>query len=328
MKYQFEQYTPPIDPEVAAELLHFWREIYGTEESGLRSVLAGEEVEENHDIFYTARFENEIISTSHLTISLGSPTFAGLGEVATADRHRGKGLATRLCSWAADDFDDRNGQALFLGTVNPSAERIYRKLQWSYIPGTKVMVRLKNSQTPEEFLLRLFQNETDNTSFTMKEMSASERITMIPLIVTPYKWIVLDINTQLFSTRFTIQKSCMGLFPRYQGLRDHGKCWVLSSTIGLVLGIVSLQANSHNTVVIDGFAHAGTMPHLSELIHAGTGFLSTDSKDLRGRRLSAHLLYNDFEKCEFFKKLGFTKELPAADVMIDDNPYQSYFFTK
>ena len=45
---------------------------------------------------------------------------------------------------------------------------------------------------------------------------------MIPLLISPHDWQVLDANTAMFSTRYSLQPSCMGLYRRYSAVAGDG----------------------------------------------------------------------------------------------------------
>ena len=130
---------PPLPADVIEELAEFWEAIFEASYDDLRPVLAGGEVADNRNLVYLIREGGELAGTSQLTVSQAAPALGGLGEVATAPAYRGRGIATRLCARARDDFRTQGGRALYLGTVNPAAARVYYRLGWRNLAGTTVM---------------------------------------------------------------------------------------------------------------------------------------------------------------------------------------------
>ena len=55
----------------------------------------------------------------------GFPVWLPLGEVATDPKQRRSGISTRLCACALEEFRGNGGEAIFLGTGNPDAARVY-----------------------------------------------------------------------------------------------------------------------------------------------------------------------------------------------------------
>ncbi len=219
---------------------------------GLIEILTGGDSQNNRDIVYLARKDGKIASTCRLTISRSDPRLGGLAEVATLAEHRGQNLGLELCRWAAKEFDESGGQANFLGTVNPIAAKLYGWLGWRYLAGTKVMVRIGSGENPEEFLVDYFRGGQD-LPVTIQPGSPALRVTMIPLILRPHDWLVLDANMNLCSTRFMIQKSCEGLFPRYVSLKDTGAWFVALLADGVVVGLASVKKLDDRTAQIEAF---------------------------------------------------------------------------
>ena len=86
-----------------------------------------------------------------------NPEFAGIGEVATRPEYRGRGIAGRLCRQALDEFTENGGEAVFLGTENPSAARIYHRLGWRRIANSTVYANITSGASPEEYLADYFR---------------------------------------------------------------------------------------------------------------------------------------------------------------------------
>jgi len=216
MNVPYRKLSTPIDDTIKQKLLRFWENHFNTNYSWLVPVLEGEEAEYNEDIFYLFEDGDKIISTVHMTINKKSG-LAGLGEVATDPEYGGKGFAYNLCKCAIEEYDKNYGQAIFLGTVNPIAARLYRKFNWLYLSGTKVMARTNRTELPEEFLINLFKS-IETTTLGLNKLTPDARVNIIPAMVFPNRWIVLDILAGKLSTRYYEQKSCLGLYNSYAEL--------------------------------------------------------------------------------------------------------------
>ena len=55
-----------------------------------------------------------------------------------------------------EDCQSTEGLALFLGTVNPDAARIYECLDWQHINRSKLMVNLSDTDDYDDFIRRYF----------------------------------------------------------------------------------------------------------------------------------------------------------------------------
>ena len=190
-----------------------------------------------------------LVATSDATPSLG-----GFGEVATSSDARRLGIATALSRQALDEFREKGGQALFLGTGNPDAARIYFRLGWRKLAGANMMVNILNGDSPEEFLVDYFRGLG---SATVKTPTPADRAPMIPLLVSPHDWQVLDFNTSMLSTRYTVQGSCLGLYRRYLAIAEDGQgAWFCASTAhGEIVGLSTARLDDDGRCRVDGFTH-------------------------------------------------------------------------
>jgi len=203
---------PPLPAALVDELLVFWQDIFQTDYRLFRSILNGDECEHNRDVFYLVRDGDRTVGSCHLTFPVADPALGGLGEVATAPAARGRGIASELCAMARDDFRRAGGSALFLGTANPAAARIYHRLGWRKLAGAHAMAHIADGRSPEAFFIDHFATGGSATG------TAAARIPMIPLILCPHDDRLLDANAGWVSTRYADQSSCMGLYPRYAAL--------------------------------------------------------------------------------------------------------------
>ena len=302
--------TPPLPKELIAELTKFWEETFQTSYEGFHSLLSGAERDNNHNTVYLLQEQEQLVSTCHLTTSNVLPQLGGLGEVATHPQFRRQGIAARLCEYARNDFQGQNGQAVFLGTVNPDAARVYYRLGWRKLAGTNVMALMTQGCSPEAFLVDYFREEAP-TNITPG--TAADRISMIPLIVCPHDWQVLDANVNVYSTRYATQSSCMGLYPRYAALAeaDRGSWFAAYTDAGRLVGLGTAQLSKGRVTQpvcqVDGFTHQRYENIWEDLIEAAMRWGIVHSIDMlqEAATLRATVSVEDEEKRSRFEALGF-----------------------
>ena len=290
---------PPLTEDLTEELLDFWEAIFEVPCDGYRSILNGSERDDNHDIFYLLRKGKELGGTSHLTISKADPRLGGLGEVATPSEFRRQGIATALCAHTLEDFRTHNGQAFFLGTVNPEAARVYHRLGWRKLAGANVMAFIANGDSPEAFLVDYFR---EGGPAEIAPSTPADRIPMIPLLLCPHDWKVLDANVSMFSTRYVVQNSCMGLYPRYEALAQDGRgAWfALHANQGRVVGLSSARLDESGHCQVDGFTHQSHADSWEDLMAAALRW----GADRGGGLCCAIVSVEDEDKRVRFESLG------------------------
>ena len=231
-----------------------------------------------------------------------NPEFAGIGEVATRPEFRGRGIAGRLCRQALEEFASNGGEAVFLGTENPDAARIYHRLGWRKIANSTDYVNVSTGDSPEEYLADYFR-----TSSPVKIVpgDASLRVPMIPLLLMPHDWQVLDGNlpTPMISTRYAEQNSCMGLCRKYYYLvkRDNADWFAAKTSDGRLVGISTAWIDTGGVCHVDGFIHARFRNTYNGLISAAIDW----GTQQRAVRIATRLSAEDEEKQAKFEALGF-----------------------
>ena len=290
----------PLPEALAEELIHFWQAIFETSYEEFRGLLAGAERAHNRDIVYLIRQGRQLIGTCHLTIPTAAPAVGGFGEVATAPAFRGRGIARALCAQARDDFRSQGGQALFLGTGNPTAARVYHRVGWRKLAGAMVMANITTGDSPEAFLVDYFR-ECGTAHVIMG--TAADRIPVIPLLVSPHDWQVLDANVNRISTRYATLTSCMGLYPRYQALTQdgHGAWFSTRTRRGQSVGLATIRIDGLHQAQVDGFAHHNFRSVWSDLIEAAIRW----GADRGASLMRAAVSVEDEEKQALFASLGF-----------------------
>ena len=304
------RFEPPLAEDLRSELPPFWETIYG-EEFVFRDVLAGSDAGFVAHRIYVRRQPGDgaLMGTAHLAYSepgLQRPQTAaligGLGEVATAPAFRRQGIAARLCEMARDDFRRLGGPALFLGTANPAAARVYHRLGFRKLAAASLMAWVTDAESPEHFLAAHFSG---GGAIEVHPGSPRSRCHMIPLAICPHDWQVLDANAGLYSTRYTELRSCMSLFPRYEavsageregtwfeGWTEAGNCLAGLSTARLITDDISQ---------VDGFIHKRFTAAWPQLLAAAVDW----SRSRGATRCRVDICLEDEEKRVCFEQLGF-----------------------
>lgn len=319
--WDIERFGPPFATEVKTELVTLWEGIFNNSYAFLEAVLNGEEAQYNRDLFYRIVIEGQTAATSHLTLPCDDETLGGLGEVATVSKFCRQGMATALCEVARDDFFKGGGEALFLGTGNPDAARVYHRLGWRKMCGSYAMVLLASSQSPESFLVDYFRGGTVGQ---ICPVSAGVRVSMIPLLHTPHDWKLLDFTTQIFSVRYQDQMSVMGLFPNYELLLSQGGTWFeLQCDRGHTVGLATAQLNA-DVCRIDGFSHFLYSEGWPDLIDevCRWGF------DRGANACEVVICSEDEEKMKAFRTLGFSQIDSGPVMQIRERPVGSLVMKK
>ena len=305
------RYTVPISEDLIDELFPFWASIFGEVLPDIgRAVFLG--AEETHSVgtLYLRREGKRLAGTCFAMHSKTVPALAGFSEVATDPQFRGRGIATELCGQAVEDLRAAGGEAFFLGTFNPAAARVYHRLGWRKLAGAAVMVNVLSGKSPEAFLVDYF---TEGTA-TIVEATPADRIPMIPLLVCPHDWQALDANTKMYSTRYATQKSCMGLYVRYERIKLSGGAWFVAKTAeGKVVGLATARRDDAGDSQIDGFAHARFAEVWEALVQAAINGCSGQSSST----CYAVVSVEDEEKQSLFESLGFRRTGAGEEFDLD-----------
>ena len=313
MTLRYETLATPLREDLAGRLLTMWAGIFEASYDSFRPILLGDEGEWNEDTYYLAWNGEDVVGSSHLTVPKADRRLGGLGEVVTPARYRGLGIATEVCRRARDSFFDQGGEALFLATDNPVARRVYERLGWKQLVGSKVMGNFRTATGPEAFLKRYFITEGPFEAVTG---SPRFRIPMIPLALIPQSRFVLDANTGLGSTDHFVQRFCMSLYPRYQSItrEDRGAWFAAVSEEGLLVGLLTAVMDKRLTCWLDGFTHPSFREVWPTLIDAGIEWATRN----KAAATAARVVPDDGRKQEMFEQMGFEAAGEADAIRIGE----------
>ncbi len=283
------RYESPFD---CGEVLKLWEEVFGLEEAILETPqVDGSEQTENYDVVFVAKENGQLLATIHGTIPKSMPTICGLSAMCTTPAARGKGLGRVLFSKIVAEMEALGVKTMFLGTGNLIAAKLYKSCGFSYLPGSKVMVRFASGDLVD------FQREMSTAkpeTITISPGSAKMRIPLIPLALYRGAYIILDCNTNLINCECITQSSCMSLYPRYMKLVEKGGAfWEARSETG-VLGAVASVLPTEKGMRADFFCCDGFSEAIKPLLaccenHAGDIYLQIAQTDTKKKKIAEEL---------------------------------------
>ena len=264
--YEYERLEAPLDDDLIKALVAMWEDAFGGSFHWIEDEL------KRHpgvikNVIYLVRNKQQIVSTCRLSMRCSVPYVGMLGEVLTLEEHRGRGLAKNLCSMATDEFDQNHGQALFLATGNPAAAKLYSNLGWRHLPKTAAMLRVGEGEN-EDFFVNYFE-QGKKLSVRICCGGSNYQHTIVPLILVPHDLALLDWNTSLLSTKYFIQSSCEGLYPRYKELETTGAWFVLKRSDNVIVGLASVKYQNNGVYSVDAFAHSDYQQNWLKLLYQG-----------------------------------------------------------
>lgn len=294
----------PYDASAALKLLE---DTFGYDEVVVEAPqLMGKEVAVNSDVVWEAWEGDQLVGTIHATIPKACPAICGLSAMATHPSIRGKGLGRILFAKIIEEFESQGVTTAFLGTSNPIAAKLYHSLGFSFLSGSHVMVRYAQGDTVD-FCREHYKPVREDCKI-LKDDSAI-RIPLIPLVLMGGNTKVLDVNTGLFHRDFVTQRSCMGLYPRYeQLLKNGGHFYAAVDETGIVGAILSTMPTEAG-IRADFYCCEGFEELLPRLLDA-----CEDS-------ICLQIAECDTKKQELARKLGFSSAtdpqiLPCGDVFL------------
>ena len=229
-----------IAPFDATEALEHLEQIFGIEERLLEACqLNGSEIEFNKDLVYFAYENDTLLGMIHATIPHKTPCLAGLSAMFTTEAARGKGIGKLLFGKIVDEVSSHGVRLTVLGTSNPVAAKLYAQFGFKFCPGSNVMALFSRGDMVD--FAKDYYREMQGTA-KVSPGDPSMRIPMIPLVLQTDFGLILDINTEIFHSATITQRSCMGLFPRYQALKNRGGDYFMAFDEAGTLGAIGSVA--------------------------------------------------------------------------------------
>lgn len=290
--------TVPYDASAALKLLE---DTFGYEEVVVEAPqLMGNEVAVNKDIVWEAWENDLLVGTIHVTIPRSCPTVCGLSAMATHPSVRGKGLGRLLFAKIIEEFESQGVTAAFLGTSNPIAAKLYHSLGFSFLPGSHVMVRYCQGDTVD-FCREHYAPVRGDCRILID--NSAIRIPMIPLVLMGGNTKVLDVNTGLFHRDFVTQRSCMGLYPRYETLLAKGGHFYAATDEKGIVGAILSTMPTEVGIRADFYCCDGFEGLLSKLMDSckETVYLQIAECDSKKQELAKALGFSPSGEAELLK---------------------------
>ena len=255
-----ERVCAPCD---GAEVLALWTQAFGEAEAALeKPQIDGSEVGENADLLYLLWDGAKLAGALHATVPRAAPGLCGLSGMCVAPEYRGRGLAKQLLDAMLGELDAMGVEAAFLGTDNPAAAGLYAGFGFGFLPGSNVMARYARGSA-RAFDDRAFKAPRKN--FNIREGSPGMRIPLIPLALRRGGPLLMDCNAPLFSSAAVTQRSCMGLYPKFEGIWKGGGAVFGAWSEGVLGAVASVKPTARGPRV-DFFCCEAFLPAVPGLL--------------------------------------------------------------
>ena len=272
------RYESPFAYEKAMAL---WIDVFGAEEALPETPhVDGSEREENRDIYFLAQENGHLLGTIHSTIPRDFPAICGISGMCTAPDARGKGLGRLLFSKIVEEMDSLGVKAMFLGTENSVAAKLYHSCGFSFLPGSNVMARFSDGDWID--LTRTYFQSAPGT-IRILPASPGMRIPLVPLALYRGSFQILDCNTELVNCALFTQPYCMSLHPKYSQV---GSVLQARSESG-VLGAVCSAMPTESGMRTDFFCCESFMEAVPRMLdRVGECYLHIAETDTRKREMA------------------------------------------
>lgn len=308
-----EKFEAPLAEALVQELDEFWQTIpeLQTNERWRRELL-GLDGSHNRTLVYLARRHGMIAAMCQFWVSRRLPELSEFTYPATGPAFRREGIGTELWGAAIADVKAAGGRAIFLGTNERAAFRLYRRLGFSKLPASITFVKELNGKAAEEFLVDWFRGAGPAS---VSDGHPDDQIPSYPLIVSPHDWQVLDANAGLFSLRYSLHRTFHGLYRSYERVigDGHGARFAARTTDGRVVGMSTARLHADGSCSVDGFVHHYYLKSWHELIAPAIQFGRNRGATLVNSRVSSE----DIEKRQLFEELEFREVGPASEFSLD-----------
>ena len=199
-----------------------------------------------------------------------------------------------------DYFLNNQSRAIFLGTINPVAEKIYKSLGWQMIKNTNGMLNSKNQDDFESFLLTY--NKPNSTKIITKGNS-DFRISIIPFVLSQRSKNQIDLNSKV--NLINKLSSCLGLYNKYDSLYvKKGNWFSVSDKENRLFSIVSYLEKEDKKFRIDGLFNYLYYDEAKKLVE----FVINKLVNQKPNKISVEIYKKDTSKLQMFHELGFIEK--------------------
>ena len=291
----------PITDKKINKLYKLWLENGFEKEEKIditKPLLRGSEKDINQINLYSTEKDQLILSTAVLIFQIDNPSISGIGEVCTELNSRGNKFAYNLCKLARDDFFSiDNSQCNFLGTINPLAEKIYKKLGWKKIENSYVMYNSINFSNFDHFLEEKY---IQSEKLIISNGSSYFRLSLIPFILSNKNVLYSDMNVGI-SSEIT-SAACLSLYEMYNSLFSrNGRWFCMHNQSNQIYGISTIISEMNKIYKIDGFSNQNYKDDFYKLVDYTCNLVLENDP----MKIYVDVLNDDTYKIEIFSELGF-----------------------
>ena len=304
--------TPPLSRRLVEVFLQTPELSATKRESRMR--LFGGLRNQSSDYFFVGELDQKIVGTLWYCTAATCKEIAYMGEVATEEKQRRKGIATNLLEVAIDIFKSNGGRAIYITNLCPNApHRIYRRLGFqAYGYGLMTyrgIIRLTVDERSEDFDGSYYEHDS-NTS--IRSVNWGDLPHFIALLNYPHPWIVRAYNFGLIGPGVfdELGRSFMNFMKT---LKEGNTCLVLEDSRKRMVGTAytsSLHTRSQSHVkTVDFLVHPNYLSEPAELLNALVEKLGNG----KAEKLQAYAAATDRSRTEILRLCGFKREATLRD---------------
>jgi len=304
--------TPPLSKGLVEVFLKTSELSATKRESRMR--LFGALQNQSSDYFLSGELDEKIVGTLWYCTPATCKEIAYMGEVATEEKQRRKGIATNLLEVAIDIFKSNGGRAIYITNLCPNApHRIYRRLGFqAYGYGLMTyrgIIRLTVDERSEDFDGSYYEHDS-NTS--IRSVNWGDLPHFIALLNYPHPWIVRAYNFGLIGPGVfdELGRSFMNFMKT---LKEGNTCLVLEDSRKRMVGTAytsSLHTRSQSHVkTVDFLVHPNYLSEPAELLNALVEKLGNG----KAEKLQAYAAATDRSRTEILRLCGFKREATLRD---------------
>ena len=318
MSFLIDRYETPVPDDFIRRIYEMWGQVpedvgIGQDITRLRDQLSNRVRTEDRKLLYVATVDGEIAGTSMIWVSRRDPKLCEFGLPATAPRFRRRGIGQALFDRPVEDFRAMGGEAIFLGTNQVPAERVYRRAGYSKLVGAIAQVKILSGDSPEAYFVDYFRGLGPAT---VHPGDPSDRTPSVPLVHSPHDWQVMDCNAPALSKRYFTHRSFAGQCGRFIDMLDSPGSTFFAARAGdrhKVVGLSTARMLDDGVCSVDAFTHRYYQDSWHELIEAAMAW----GRKRGATRLQTTLSVEDYAKRDLFEGLGFRPAGPGGEFFLD-----------
>jgi GNAT superfamily N-acetyltransferase len=185
-----------------------------------------------------ARLDGEPVGTAWYQTGDERGEVGACAFVFTHPSYRGLGIANAVMSRLVSHFGERGGRAIYLGTSNPQAQEVYKRVGFMVYNGV-VMRQTREKAEDRSFDEEFFSNIGDAR---MRNATWGDLARLTALYSLPHPWFIKDYGEKLYSHQSVPQKRALSvpisLFLRAE--EGSNRLIVMENPRGRVVGAMSV----------------------------------------------------------------------------------------